>query len=271
VRRHDARVGSGRVISETPAGGTKADKASVVTLNVSSGPATKLVPGVEGKGRHEATGILRRAGFKVKERDESSTSTPKDHVISATPAPGRSAEVGSTVTLVVSTGPPQVSVPKVVGSTLESARATLGGLGLTVTSTEKASDQAPGTVLSQSVPASSRVAKGTTVALVVAKANEVKVPNVVGRSESDAVNAISAAGLSPQTTTKEVGSPDLDGVVIAEKPAGGRLKKGGTVALTIGHFAPNLNPDPGTGTGTTGATTPTTPSTTQGSGGTGSG
>ena len=273
-RAHSPRVPVDHVISQNPPGGAKLEKGSVVTLVSSTGPATKAVPPVEGQGRHEAEKLLTDAGFKVKQRTESSDSVGKDHVISVSPSPGTLAEIGSTVQLVVSSGPAQVSVPRVVGATLDSATATLQGAGLSVTSTQKASDQPTGTVLSQSVAPDSKVAKGTVVALVVAKQADVKVPNVIGMDEGAAVNAIVAAGLTPQTVTADVQKLGQNGKVVKQKPGGGRAKKGSTVVLTVGRFNPQLNPDPGattTPTNPSTTTTPTTTTTTPASGGTGSG
>ena len=48
------------------------------------------------------------------------------------PASGAMAPFGSAVTVTVSTGPPTVAVPNVIGETIAQATATLQGAGLTV-------------------------------------------------------------------------------------------------------------------------------------------
>ena len=57
--------------------------------------------------------------------------------------------------------------------------------------------------------------------------------------------------------TREVDTPDGDGVVIEQSPAAGtKAKKGSKVTIVVGKFNPDLNPEGGTTTGTTTGTTP---------------
>ena len=65
---------------------------------------------------------LRDAGFRVREREEASEDVRADRVIRTLPPIGSEIAVGATVTLVVSTGPEQVTVPNVVGQDVDEAR-----------------------------------------------------------------------------------------------------------------------------------------------------
>ena len=89
--------------------------------------------------------------------------------------------------LVVSSGPPQVAVPNVVGLTQAAATTAITGAGLTVgTVTTASSTTVPaGSVISQSPVGGTQVNTGSAVALVVSSGlPQVAVPNVVGLTQS---------------------------------------------------------------------------------------
>src|SRR4051812_19172346 len=182
----------GTVISQNPVAGTRVKDGSTVALSVSEGPGAKQVPDVEGLGRHAARRDLTDAGFKVSEKHEQSEDVAKDRVIRSNPSAGSQLDLGSTVTIIVSTGPPQVEVPNVVGQQLDDARSSLGDAGFRVTVTQQPSDQDPGTVLAQSPAGGSETDKGSSIALTVAsKPEQVPVPDVTGETDTDAIRILS--------------------------------------------------------------------------------
>ena len=262
VQRVNASAPRGQVIRQDPEPRAQVDKGAAVTLTVSDGPARRTVPTVTGDRVAAASRALKRAGFKVREKREASDSVPAGQVISTSPDAGRSVPVGATVTLTVSTGQAQVQVPGVTGDTRAAARTALEGAGLAVAVVEKESDEASGTVLGQDPGAAATVAPGTTITITVAKAPaDAEVPDVTGRQETDAVNALVDAGFRPRSVPTDVPNASGDGVVQKQSPSGGgRAKKGARVTITVGRFSPKVNPEPDT-------TTPTTPS----GGGNGSG
>jgi eukaryotic-like serine/threonine-protein kinase len=238
----------GIVINQDPVAGTRVKKGSSVALSVSEGPGAQQVPDVSGLGRRAAHKILVRHGFKVSEREEMSEDVAKDHVIRTSPGDGVQLDLGSTVTLVVSSGPPQVAVPDVTGKNVDDARSALQDAGLKVDVTEQPSaDQDPGTVLSQSPAAGTETDKGSTVQLTVAKKpDQVDVPDVTGETDNDAVRILSAAGFTVNTTSQDVPTQDGDGVVLTQNPAGHKkAKPGSQVTITVGHFvAPDTTTTP---------------------------
>jgi serine/threonine-protein kinase len=241
------------VLRQDPGSGERVEKGSTINLTVSDGPATKGVPDVVGKGRREARRILRRAGFRVKEVEESSDTVSRDRVTRTSPPATGEAPEGSTVTIFVSTGKERVAVPGVVGDELEEARRALEGAGLSVSVRERDDDEAdPGTVLEQDPAAGTEVEKGSSVELVVAKESErVEIPDVTGTAQDDAVSELSALGLAVSTSRQAVDDADLDGVVLSQSPSAGReVRKGSRVAIVVGRF--EEPPDDG------GITTPTT-------------
>ncbi len=247
---------AGRVIGQDPSGETKADKGSTVTLTVSSGPAQVPVPQVVGLTLKSAQGRLQKVGLQSSEREENSTDVEKGRVISASPGEGEKVDKGSSVSLTVSSGPEQVDVPDVTGKNFDEASSTLQNAGFKVTTTAKESDKDPGTVLSQNPKGGTQADSGATIALTVAKEqSQVDVPDVTGEDVSAAVAKLSGAGFQVDQQSRDVDSPEGDGVVIEQTPDTGKAKKGSKVTIVVGKFNPNLNPEGGSG----GTTTPTTP------------
>ena len=247
---------AGEVIGQDPSGGSKADKGSTVELTVSSGPAQVAVPQVTGLTVKSAQGRLTKAGLKSSVREENSDSVDKGRVISASPPEGQKVDKGSSVALVVSSGPGEADVPDETGKSFDEASSDLQAAGFKVTrKDQETTDEDPGTVLSQSPKGGTQAAKGSVVTLTVAKApTEADVPDVTGEDQGTAIARLSGAGFEIQRKEKDVDSPEGDGVVIEQAPANGKAKKGSTVTIVVGKFNPNLNPE---GTPTT--TTPTTP------------
>jgi eukaryotic-like serine/threonine-protein kinase len=245
----DAETPVDAVIRQDPQANNRADKGSTVALTVSSGPGQRGVPNVLGDGRLAATRQLRKDGFKVRERREASDEVPENHVIDTTPGPGTLTEVGTTVTLTVSSGRKRIAVPEVTDLSSDDARSRLEDAGLQVNVQQRDSDRDPGTVLQQDPPAGTKVVQGTTVTIFVARAPEtVEVPDVTNLPEGDAVNAVSDAHLSPRTRDRTVTNPDQVGVVVHQNPSGNRkVKRGSAVTLTIGRAPTSTTPSPGAG------------------------
>ncbi len=263
VRRADPRQPEGTVIGQNPQGGESLDEGEVVTLTVSDGPGTAVVPDLVGQGRNAATRALREAGFLVRERRQPSTEIGENRVIETSPEAGTTLDKGQTVTLVVSTGAQRTQVPNVVGRQRSEAEAALGRARLEVTVRETESDQPEGTVLAQTPAEGTRVATGTAVTITVAiPEEEVDVPDVVGDASAEAIAQLSAAGLVPNVQRREVQTPDQDDIVLEQSPRSGKREPGETVRIVIGRFSPDLDPDPVAPTPTTPGNTPTTPSTT---------
>jgi len=251
---------SGQVIGQDPTGGTKAKKGSTVTLTVSSGPQQVAVPQVVGLTVSSARGRLSKAGLQASEREENSDTVEQGRVISVSPPEGQKVDKGSSVTLVVSSGKPQVAVPNVVGKSFDEAQSNLQAAGFKVTRTDKESDKDPGTVLSQNPSGGGKIDAGSTIALTVAKApSQVPVPDVTGEDAPAAIAALSGQGFVIDQQSRDVPTPDGDGVVLEQSPSGGKkAKKGSKVTIVVGKFNPSLNPEGGTTTGGT-TSTGTTP------------
>jgi serine/threonine-protein kinase len=102
VQSSSSSVDKGHVISSNPSAGTSADKGSTVTITVSTGPASVSVPNVVGYDESSAEAALKNAGFDVSVTTEQSSTVAKGKVIKQS---ATSATSGSTITIVVSSGP----------------------------------------------------------------------------------------------------------------------------------------------------------------------
>jgi serine/threonine-protein kinase len=207
-----------------------------VALTVSSGPGSAKVPPSAGSPEEEAAEKLEAAGFKVDVEPASSASVEEGLVIHSEPSGGSTATNGSTVVLFVSSGPKQVKVPVVVGTQRSIAVQQIRGRGLLPSVSEEESASPAGEVVRQSPSAGGQVPVGSTVAIVVAVgAKEVKVPNVIGKLRSEAVQAIRAAGLTPSVEEEETEVSSQVGRVTDQfPPPGTKVQAGTEVTLIVG-------------------------------------
>jgi eukaryotic-like serine/threonine-protein kinase len=236
-----------RVAGQRPEAGETADEGSVVTITVSSGPGEAPVPIVQGLPADEAEAHLREAGFKSERREQFSDTVRSGRVIETSPAEGSTVRKGSTVTLVVSRGKEKVAVPDVEGSTRDEAQRLIRDAGLETRVTEREStDQEPGTVLEQDPAPGTRVAKGQTVDLVVAKAPaKVAVPGVIDATEDEAVSTLEDAGFKVKVEDGTAATPDEDGIVLDQDPAPDSARtRGSQVTITVGRFEPPADAEP---------------------------
>jgi serine/threonine-protein kinase len=104
VKRQDVESSDpkGTVVGSDPPAGTAVAPGSIVTLSVSKGPKSAAVPDVTSYSEPDATTTLQSAGFGVQVTKNPTTDPALDGVvISQTPAGGKQAKPGTTVTIVV--------------------------------------------------------------------------------------------------------------------------------------------------------------------------
>jgi hypothetical protein len=130
------------------------------------------VPNVVGLTQPAATSAITGAGLVLGTVTMASSATvPKGSVIAQSPVGGTKVAKTSAVNLSVSTGPPPVAVPNVVGLTLADATTAITAAGLVLGTVKMArSDTVPsGSVISQSPAAGTSVARGSAVNLTVSR------------------------------------------------------------------------------------------------------
>jgi serine/threonine protein kinase len=238
----------GTVLDQDPPSGSVEENCSFitffcskpsVTLFVSRGPGSSTVPGTASLSLEAAREKLEDAGFQVAVERVPSNSVEEGVVIHSEPAAGTSATNGSTVTLVVSSGPKLVSVPALVGSQRSAAAERIRARGLLPSVSEEESSSPVGEVIRQSPTAGQQVSKGSTVEIVVSSGkSKARVPNVIGKLRSEAVRALRDAGLRPVVEEEETEVPGQVGRVLDQFPTPGtQLAPGSEVRIVVGSPA----------------------------------
>jgi serine/threonine-protein kinase len=112
------------VVGQRPLG--TAPRNGTIVLLVSKGPPQVQVPSVSGEAQNQAQSDLVAQGFKVGTiSNDSSDTVPSGSVISTNPAGGTMASQGSSVDVIVSSGPAKIMVPDETGKTQADAEADL--------------------------------------------------------------------------------------------------------------------------------------------------
>ena len=99
---YDDTVETGKVISQTPEGGTPAAEQSTVTLVISRGPKSVEVPSVLGESYEKAKKTLEEMGLIVDYLEEYDDSVEPGYVIAQSIKSGKNVPAGTTITLTVS-------------------------------------------------------------------------------------------------------------------------------------------------------------------------
>ena len=161
-------VRKGLAIRTVPREGEEVTVGTRVRLLVSQGPELATVPDVVGLSRSSADSRLRGEGLGVGVQERESEE-PEGTVIAQDPAGGSSVEQGATVTITVSTGIPQASVPNVVGLGAADAATQLGNAGLVPVQREQTvtdpSDD--GVVVDQRPGAGTELDEGSEVVIII--------------------------------------------------------------------------------------------------------
>jgi eukaryotic-like serine/threonine-protein kinase len=128
----------------------------------------------------------------------------------------------------------QVTVPGVVGKQVDVAKGELEAAGFEVATVPENSDQPANQVTEQSPPAGERVDEGSKITLTFSSGPEpVAVPDVVGKSQTEASRILSEAGFIPNAVPVEDATVE-EGLVVSQDPAANQqLGKGGQVTINV--------------------------------------
>lgn len=166
-------VPEGYIISQEPAyiADYNVKEGSTISVVISKGQETTVVPKVVGMTREQAEETLEEANLEAEVVEETSRTVEEGYVISQEVEPEAEAYAGDTIKIHVSTGTgiKQVTVQNVVGQTEASAKTTLEGQGLKVTINYVEANSNDGKVTAQSVTGGTIVDEGTTITLTVNK------------------------------------------------------------------------------------------------------
>jgi eukaryotic-like serine/threonine-protein kinase len=163
-------VPDARVVGQSPLPGQSALPGSAVSVTVSLGPQTRSVPDVLGLAVNQALIVLEASGFVVR-ADSVESEEPRGRVVAINPGPDRVVALPAEVRLRISTGPPSVFMPLVLGMEEAEATSMLDSLGLLVLETREVfrfgRDQ--GIVVEQEPAADTELQRGAEVRLSVGR------------------------------------------------------------------------------------------------------
>ncbi|MFE6942642.1 Stk1 family PASTA domain-containing Ser/Thr kinase [Streptomyces chartreusis] len=166
-REFNDDVTRGSVLSADPGTGTEVRSGSAIKLIVSKGSPVD-VPDVTGEDPADARAELEEAGLKVKIASARVNSEfDAGQVAQQSPAEGKQAAEGDTVTLTLSKGPEMIEVPDVVGDNVDDATAELKAAGFEVDEDRGLLGLFGDTVKKQSVEGGETAPKGSTITITI--------------------------------------------------------------------------------------------------------
>jgi len=211
-----------------------------------AGPGARVpVPATATLTQAEALKRLTAGELTGRPTPEFSDTVKKGLVIRSDPAAGATVRKGGTVALFVSRGPKLFAVEDVAGSPRADAADVLTGQGFRIGKvTEEYDNDVPqGEVIRTEPAAGAQRPKGAAIGLVVSRGDEpLDVPDVRGRPQSDAEQALRDAGFTSVVSSEQRFDGQVPaGSVVAQDPGGGqKLAAGGTVTIVISQGAENV-------------------------------
>ena len=167
---------------------------------------------VAGMALKTAEDKLRKKGLETEVKYVENAAYPQNQVISASVEAGIMVDPGTVVTLTVSAGTEGVSVPMVTGITYEEAKNTLEKAGFVVNKSESTSSKVENNkIISQTPESGTKAPKGSAVTIVVstgAEDSKIRVPDLMGKEEDEAIAMLVEAGL-PLGTVGKINNEDF--------------------------------------------------------------
>ena len=223
-------VPEGSVIKTQPPANTSTNPDTLVTIIVSVGPEAYPIPYVVDLETDRAIFVIEESGFTIGQKIEvNDDNVPIGFVISQNPMAGKKMGPGSSVDLVISSGPSLIVLGDLSKKSLEDATQILETLGLEFETVEEFSEDIEEGLVSGTLPeAGEIVTPEDIVTVIVSLGIKIEVPEVEGLSYQDAIDKLEEAGLVATV------SGDTNGVVRKQLPRKGEfLEPEGVVELTF--------------------------------------
>ncbi len=207
------------------------------------------VPNIEGKSLTEARKMASEVGLNLLENEERvfSEEVVENHIVTQQPAAGQRIKQSRPLNITVSRGPQLIEIPSFVGNSLREALLELDNLSLSSGDIQyifRLSEE-PGTVINQIPAVGAEVEKGSEVTLFVSRGERdvsVRMPDLTGLQQTEAVNLIREKGLNVGQISVENSNRFVDGQVISQSVrAGEYLPKGIAVDFVISKGAENYS------------------------------
>ncbi|MDO4630918.1 MAG: Stk1 family PASTA domain-containing Ser/Thr kinase [Corynebacterium sp.] len=208
--------------------------------------ANVVVPEVKNKTKDEAIAELENQGLKTTVVEQASADVAEDHVIGTDPTANSSVKTGSTITVTVSSGKENTSVPDLSGKTTAEAADILKkkGLELDPVVREGSSQKVEqGKIMEQNPSAGTQVSKGSKVTITVSTGEATtRVPVVTGMLWSQAEGNLTSLGFEP--VVEFVDGSEPDGTVISVDGEGTQMPAKSKINVKVSNGSlvqmPNL-------------------------------
>jgi serine/threonine protein kinase/beta-lactam-binding protein with PASTA domain len=225
VRVHSNTVASGSVAGTSPAG--RVSKGSTITILVSSGPFTSVVPAVKNDTLTVARAALQRVHL-VATTEKVGSNAPVGTVIGTNPRAGTTWPQTKTVTILVAASPP---LPNFVGMNYQTAQQLASQRNVNLQQQPDANSQQPqGTITGQQPAAGATFQPGQTVVVTVSSGPQVVgVPDPIGMSVEQATQQLQGAGFQVQVNRYGPFDRVFDFSPVSEAP------RGSTIVLDVGY------------------------------------
>jgi serine/threonine-protein kinase len=222
---HSNTVAKGMVVGTSPAG--RVSKGTTITLVISDGPFTSVVPTVRGKTQAAAQAALRHVHL-VATIQKVGSDVPVGTVVGTTPPAGTTWPQTKTVTILVAFGPP---LPDFTGMSFDAAQQLAGQYNVNLQRRPDDNSQQPADVITGQEPAAGATFRpGQTVVVRVSTGPQlVNVPNPIGMNVKDATRLLENAGFQVQVNRFF----NLSNRVFNFSPVG-QAPRGSTITLDVG-------------------------------------
>ena len=223
-------VPEGSVIRTQPPANTSTNPDTLVTIIVSVGPEAYPIPYVVDLETERAIYVIEESGFTIGQKIEvNDDNVPIGFIISQNPMAGKKMGPGSTVDLVISSGPSLIELGDLSRKSVEDATQILETLGLEFETLEEYSEDIEEGLVSGTLPeAGEIITPDDVVTIIVSLGIKIEVPEVEGLTYQDAIDKLEEAGLVATI------SGDTTGVVRKQLPRKGEfLEPEGVVELTF--------------------------------------
>lgn len=200
------------------------------------------IPNLQGLTKEEAEQKAKELKLKIEVSEEKyHLEIPEGQIIEQDPKYQDNYKVkeGSTIKIVISKGQEIVEMPKVVGKTRDEATKMLKEAGLEVKVEEEFSDDVEKNyIIKQENEEGEKIPAGTTVTIYSSMGIEqVQVPDLSGKTESEAKSAINSAKLKWKSTDKTSDSSKPNGVVVNQSiSSGSMVDKNTEITITVNEF-----------------------------------
>ena len=217
---------------------------AVFTMRVVLDSRDVAVPALTGRTLREAQALVAPRGLALRiEGRRHDSGVPADRVITQEPPPGATLKAHRAVRLWMSLGPKRVSIPRVEGESVRTARAALEQAGVPLARAIEVRDAAPeGTVLVQRPPPGEADLGEDGASLLVSRGPRdlgYVMPDLIGRDASAVLDLLERAGLKVTDLRYRSYPGVAPGIVLRQSPpAGQRVSARAALSLDVSRPAP---------------------------------